>query len=192
LRRCDVRFERFSGLHHIRASGSPATASPEPSKTSGLYLLELGESNMCERFRHALGIVLVTAALPIALAAHGVQQHQHPTEGGAHKHPEAAKLKNPVAVTPESIAAGQKVYAQNCASCHGETGKGDGRMGAELKPPPSNVADADWKHGATDGEIFTVVRDGIRTTPMKSFKSKLTTDQMWQVVNYRRSLGPKS
>jgi cbb3-type cytochrome c oxidase subunit III len=147
---------------------------------------------MDERFRHALVIVLVTAALPIALAAYGAQQHQHPAEGGAHQHPEAAKMKNPVAMTPESIAAGQQVYAKNCASCHGETGKGDGKMGAELKPPPPNLADADWKHGATDGEIFIVVRDGIRTTPMKSFKSKLTTDQMWQVVNYMRSLGPKS
>jgi cbb3-type cytochrome c oxidase subunit III len=147
---------------------------------------------MDERFRHALVIVLVTAALPIALAAYGAQQHQHPAEGAAHQHPEAAKMKNPVAMTPESIAAGQQVYAKNCASCHGETGKGDGKMGAELKPPPPNLADADWKHGATDGEIFIVVRDGIRTTPMKSFKSKLTTDQMWQVVNYMRSLGSKS
>jgi mono/diheme cytochrome c family protein len=147
---------------------------------------------MCERFRHALVTVLVTAALPIALAAYGGQQHQHPTDGGKHQHPEAAKLKNPVPVTPESVAAGQKVYAQNCASCHGQTGLGDGKMGAELKPLPSNLADAEWKHGSSDGEIFTVVRDGIRTTPMKSFKSKLTTDQMWQVVNYMRSLGPKS
>jgi cbb3-type cytochrome c oxidase subunit III len=147
---------------------------------------------MCERFRHALVTVLVTAALPIALAAYGGQQHQHPAEGGKHQHPEAAKLKNPVEMNAESIAAGQKVYAQNCASCHGESGKGDGKMGAELKPPPSNLTDAEWKHGSSDGEMFTVVRDGVRTTPMKSFKSKLTTDQMWQVVNYMRSIGAKS
>jgi cbb3-type cytochrome c oxidase subunit III len=144
------------------------------------------------RFRHALVTVLATAALPIALAAYGAQEHQHPTEGGAHQHPDAAKMKNPVAMSPESIAAGQKVYAQNCASCHGESGKGDGKMGAELKPPPSNLADADWKHGSSDGEIFTVIRDGVQKTGMKSFKSKLTTDQIWQVVNYVHSIGTKS
>ena len=143
---------------------------------------------MSERFRHALVTVIVTAALPVALAAYGVQQH--PAEGGAHQHAEAAKLKNPIAVNAESIAAGQKVYAQNCASCHGETGKGDGKMGAQLKPLPSNLTDAEWKHGSTDGEIFTVVRDGIRTTPMKSFKSKMTEHELWDVVNYVRSLGP--
>ena len=145
---------------------------------------------MCERFRHALVTVLVTAALPIALAAYGGQQHQHPAEGGAHQHPDAAKLKNPVAANAESIAAGQKLFAKNCVSCHGETGKGDGKMGAEMKPPPSNLTDTDWKHGSSDGEIFTVVRDGIRTTPMKSFKSKMTEHELWDVINYVRSLGP--
>jgi cbb3-type cytochrome c oxidase subunit III len=132
----------------------------------------------------------LTAALPIALAAYGVQEHQHPAEGGAHQHPEAAKLKNPVASNAESIAAGQKLYAKNCASCHGESGKGDGKMGAQLKPLPSNLTDAEWKHGSTDGEIFTVLRDGIKTTPMKSFKSKMTEHELWDVVNYVRSLGP--
>jgi cbb3-type cytochrome c oxidase subunit III len=147
---------------------------------------------MLKTFRHALVTVLVTAALPLALAAYGVQEHQHPAEGGAHQHPDAAKMKNPVAMSPESIAAGQKVFAQNCASCHGEGGKGDGKMGAELKPPPSNLADTDWKHGSSDGEIFVVIRDGVQKTAMKSFKSKLTPDQIWQVVNYVHSLGSKS
>ena len=145
---------------------------------------------MCERLRHAILIVTLTAALPIALAAYGVQDHQHPAEGGAHQHPEAAKLKNPVASNAESIAAGQKLYAKNCASCHGESGKGDGKMGAQLKPLPTNLTDTEWKHGSTDGEIFTVVREGIRTTTMKSFKSKMTEHELWDVVNYVRSLGP--
>ena len=145
---------------------------------------------MYERFRHAILMVSLTAALPMALAAYGVQDHQHPAEGGAHQHADAAKLKNPVASNAESIAAGQKLYAKNCASCHGESGKGDGKMGAQLKPLPSNLTDAEWKHGSTDGEIFTVLRDGVKTTPMKSFKSKMTEHELWDVVNYVRSLGP--
>ena len=35
-------------------------------------------------------------------------------------------------------------------------------MGEELTPKPSNLTDADWKHGSTDGEIFTVIRDGVK------------------------------
>jgi mono/diheme cytochrome c family protein len=64
-------------------------------------------------------------------------------------------------------------------------------MGEKLTPKPSNLADADWKHGATDGEIFTVIRDGVKGSGMKSFNSKMTTHQLWDVVNYVRSLGPK-
>ena len=142
-------------------------------------------------FRDAFLTIVLTAAVPIALSAYGAQEHQHP-QAGAHQHPEAAKLTNPVAADATSIGAGQKLFAQQCAGCHGDAGHGDGKMGAELTPKPSNLSDADWKHGATDGEIFTVVRDGVKTTPMKSFKSKLTTDQIWQVVNYMRSIGPKS
>jgi cbb3-type cytochrome c oxidase subunit III len=141
---------------------------------------------MRERCRHAILTALLTAALPLALAAYGAQ---HPAES-AHQHADAAKLKNPVAANAESIAAGQKLYAKNCASCHGESGKGDGKMGAQLKPLPSNLTDAEWKHGSTEGEIFTVVRDGVKTTPMKSFKSKMTEHELWDVVNYVRSLGP--
>lgn len=125
----------------------------------------------------------------IALAATLSMQAQHPA-GGAHHHPEAAKQKNPVAADATSIAAGKTIYDKNCANCHGKTGLGDGMMGAELNPKPSNLTDADWKHGETDGELFLVIKDGAKGTGMKSFNSKLTEHQIWDVVNYIRSLGP--
>lgn len=127
----------------------------------------------------------------LALAASlMVAPQQHPTAPGAHKHPEAAKQKNPVPADAASIAAGKQVYEKNCANCHGKTGAGDGMMGAELNPKPSDLTDADWKHGSTDGEIFTVVKDGVKGTGMKAFNSKLTARQIWDAVNYVRSLGP--
>ena len=143
--------------------------------------------------RDGLLIVVLSAALSAALAARGLQAHQHPTthpESGAHHHPQAARLKNPVASTATSIAAGQKVYDKQCAGCHGDAGKGDGAMGEELQPKPSNLTDADWKHGSTDGEMFTVIRDGVKSTGMKAFRQKMTAHQMWDVVNYIRSIGP--
>jgi mono/diheme cytochrome c family protein len=140
--------------------------------------------------RDALLTFALTAALPIALGAARDEQHQHPASG-AHQHPQAAKLKNPVAADAGSIAAGQKLYADHCAGCHGDAGRGEGAMGEELTPKPSNLADADWKHGATDGEISTVVRDGVNGTGMKPYAAKLTTHQLWDVVNDVRSLGPK-
>ena len=54
---------------------------------------------------HALSTVVVCGAMAAALAARGAQDHQHPAAGGVHHHPEAAKLKNPVAADATSIAA---------------------------------------------------------------------------------------
>jgi high-affinity iron transporter len=99
---------------------------------------------------------------------------------------------NPVTSDATSIAAGKKLYASNCASCHGDTGQGDGRAGKQLSPPPANLVDAMWIHGSTDGEIFMVIRDGVKDTGMKAFGSRMTTHQMWDVLNYLRSIGPDS
>jgi len=141
--------------------------------------------------RDALVTLTVTVAASIALAAYPAQEHQHPAthpEGGAHRHPAAAALKNPVAADATSVAAGKQIYDKQCAGCHGDTGKGDGAMGEELNPKPANLADADWKHGSTDGEIFVVIRDGVKSTGMKPYARKITTHQIWDVVNYVRSL----
>ena len=148
---------------------------------------------MRSTIRDAFLILAVTAALPMALAAHDPQAHQHPAThpaGGAHRHPEAAKLKNPVPANAASIASGKQLYDKQCAGCHGDTGKGDGAMGEELNPKPANLVDADWKHGSTDGEIFVVIRDGVKNSGMKPYAKKLTAHQMWDVVNYARSIGP--
>jgi mono/diheme cytochrome c family protein len=141
--------------------------------------------------RDALFIVTLSALLSVALAARTPQDHQHPAEG-AHHHPQAAKLKNPVPASAASVAAGQVLYQKQCAGCHGDTGQGDGAMGEELNPKPSNLTDADWKHGSTDGEIWTVIRDGVKSTGMKPFARKMTPHQLWDVVNYLRSLRPKT
>jgi mono/diheme cytochrome c family protein len=118
------------------------------------------------------------------------QEHQHAE--GKHTHPDAAKMKNPVASSAASIAAGKKLYDAQCASCHGPTGKGDGKAGAMLKPMPSDLSDGEWKHGSTDGEIFTVIRDGARQTGMRAFGSRIPANDIWNLVNYVRSLSPKT
>ena len=114
---------------------------------------------------------------------------QQPHVEGAHHHPEAQRLTNPMPSTQENIAAGGKVFADHCSECHGDEGKGDGMMGEDLDPPPPNLTDAQWKHGDTDGEIFTVIRDGTKDG-MKKFGRKLTPDQIWQLVVFIRSIGP--
>src|SRR5437879_1042046 len=64
----------------------------------------------------------------------------------AQGNPDAAKIKNPVAATPESIDAGKQVFRRYCASCHGTTAEGG--SGSDLIPAAPNLTDSDWKHGS--------------------------------------------
>lgn len=121
----------------------------------------------------ALGVALVWAA--------GVY-----AQGGS---PEARALKNPEAATPESIAAGLELYQLNCQFCHGPKGLGDGQI---APPDTPNLTDDQWKHGSTDGEIFTVIKKGSPSvTTMPAHEERLTDTEIWHLVNYLRSIGPK-
>ena len=105
--------------------------------------------------------------------------------------PEAQKLKNPIASSPASIKAGQALFQKNCRFCHGADAKGNGPMAPE-GTHPSNLTDAKWDRGDSDGEIFAVIRDGAGPKfDMKGYKSKMTETDIWNVVNYLRSLQAK-
>ena len=134
--------------------------------------------------RCSLRTWLFTSALlvPLGLAASGSPQN------GASA--DATTLKNPVPVNATTLAEGKQLFTKNCVSCHGPLGKGDGKAGAILKPPPADLTDDTWKHGSTDGEIFTVIRDGAKGTPMRGFGGRMTMKEIWTVLNYVRSLGP--
>ncbi len=115
----------------------------------------------------------------------------HPAE--PHEHPEARALANPLADdTPDSVAAGAELYARHCATCHGSTGRGDGRLAAATAAygaRPSNLADATWRHGGSDGEMFVAIRDGIGPDfTMDAFGGRLTEPDIWRLVNFLKSL----
>jgi len=101
------------------------------------------------------------------------------------------QIANPVPPAPKSIAAGAQLYQKYCKACHGEDATGDGPLAPKDVHPP-NLRDTEWKYGASDGEIFVNIRDGIPPKfDMKSWKSRLTTTDIWNVVNYLRSIGPQ-
>ena len=84
------------------------------------------------------------------------------------------------------MAAGRRPYTQFCANCHGPTGKGDGTAaGADQ---PSDLTDGVWDFGSSDGEIFTVIHDGIPGKDMGGYAGRLSDTDIWNVVNYIRSL----
>ena len=101
-----------------------------------------------------------------------------------------AAIKNPVPASPESIAAGKQLYARNCAPCHGTSGEGG--PGNDLIPAAPDLTDAAWDHGSADGEIFSNIKNGIAPDfNMTPFKDKLKDEEIWNVVNYVRSIAKK-
>ena len=125
-----------------------------------------------------------------AAPAAGTPATQH--RAHTHTHADAAALKNPVPATAESVTSGTALFAKQCVSCHGAGGQGDGAMAAKLKSKPSDLTDAEWTHGPSDGEIFTLIRDGAKNAGMKAYRGVLSDRQIWDLVNYIRSLGPKT
>jgi len=100
---------------------------------------------------------------------------------------EALKVKNPVPADARSIARGKEVYTQECLSCHGAKGKGDGDAAATLKKKP---ADLSQTASDPDGELFWKITEGRR--PMPRFGKRLSEEERWSVINYVRTLTPKS
>ena len=57
---------------------------------------------------------------------------------------------------------------------------------------PADLTDAKWDHGSSDGEIFAVIWNGAPApkSEMKPMKGTLTEKNVWEIVNYLRSIGP--
>ena len=98
----------------------------------------------------------------------------------------AAKVANPVPATPASIAAGRKTYTLLCSRCHGPAGKGDGG-GAGAGGQPADFTDDVWEFGSSDGEIFAAIAEGT-SADMDSYAERLPAPEIWNLVNYVRSL----
>jgi len=99
--------------------------------------------------------------------------------------PPEQELPNPVPATPQSVAAGSVLYARDCASCHGLTGRGDG---SAIPRPGLRPLDFTKPFMAyiTDGELYWVIGEGAQGMP--SFKARLSETDRWNLVNYLRTL----
>ena len=127
--------------------------------------------------RHlVIGLVMSVAAATAA------QSRPFAKKGG---NPEAAKVKNPVAATAGSLTGGKRSYQRLCEKCHGPEGKGDGTAITGTQPP--DLTDEKWDFGSSDGELFAAVHDGT-SADMEGYKERMTDAEIWNVVNYVRSL----
>jgi len=104
---------------------------------------------------------------------------------------EAASQRNPLPVTSQSIAEGNQLYREaGCAICHGKNGDGKGVLAKDVSMNLHNWRDRSVQGGFSDGELFYIIDKGKGTSrgKMPAYHDQETTEQIWQMVIYIRSL----
>ena len=100
----------------------------------------------------------------------------------------AAKKKNPIEANEVSLAKGKPVWVKECASCHGDKGKGDGPAVKDLEKKPEDLT-LPKTLNQTDGALFWKIAEGRK--PMATYEKTLNEEDRWHVINYLRILAPK-
>lgn len=115
-------------------------------------------------------------------------------DGAEHATPQ----DNPILSSPASVAAGKRIFDSNCAACHGDAGVGAVRAGQAIpgldeqnRRQPPDLTDDVWDHGSSDGAIFTAIKRGLPPTLMPGFEGGIADTDIWNIVNYIRSLRNK-
>jgi high-affinity iron transporter len=85
-----------------------------------------------------------------------------------------------------NLETAKTIYDQNCAQCHGETGRGDGPAAETMQPKepkPANFLDADLMNGLSAFKAYNTTSFGIEGTGMPNF-SALSDEARWEASFY--------
>lgn len=94
----------------------------------------------------------------------------------------APHVNNPVAMNDANLIQGMKLYAMNCALCHGSLNQKPNTVGAALEPAAPNLIlkpldDPEW-------HVFYAVKHGIRMTGMPAWGGILSDDDLWKITGF--------
>ncbi len=91
---------------------------------------------------------------------------------------------------PKQLQEGSRLFSENCASCHGPGGRGDGPAGKTLQPSPRNLTQlSGWKNPTRLSDIFRTLTLGLAGTRMPAF-DYLTHQQRFALAHFVVSLAP--
>lgn len=98
--------------------------------------------------------------------------------------------RNPMAVTPETLADGKEAFSHYCVTCHGMDGQNTGVPFAESMSPPVPSLASSEVQSYTDGQLKWVIDNGLWPSGMPASKGTLSDDEIWSIVIYLRHLPP--
>ncbi|HXH64699.1 MAG TPA: cytochrome c [Mariprofundaceae bacterium] len=101
-------------------------------------------------------------------------------------HHHAGDIKAPPLYDPQMIMAGFRHYREMCAGCHLAPGidNSEIRQGLVPKPPRLQLAAERW----TPGELFWIVKNGVRMTAMPAWGATHSDDKIWAIVAFLEKL----
>lgn len=99
----------------------------------------------------------------------------------------ARALANPVPVDAEVLRQARAHFADHCASCHADDGKGQTEMGRALYPRSPDLTAAATQQ-LSDGELFYIIENGIRFTGMPGWGAAGRPEESWKLVAFIRHL----
>jgi mono/diheme cytochrome c family protein len=97
----------------------------------------------------------------------------------------AREMRNPVSPTDLAIAEARDHFADHCAICHANDGSGKTQINAGLYPPAPDMKERDTQ-GLSDGELFYIIKNGIRFTGMPGWGGE--DEENWKLVLFIRHL----
>lgn len=146
--------------------------------------------------------ILVVLALILAAPAARVQEPKQPSKEGEQPAepavppeppfvipPEEKERKNPVTATAMSVGEGKRLYATQCAMCHGAAGDGKGELAAAMELALLDYRDPQALAKLTDGELYYIAKTGKGKMPGQ--EGRMRDRQLWHLVNFIRSLSKK-
>lgn len=144
-------------------------------------------------------VAAVGGAIALAvLIEHGVSARDEPTAAEAFlarrlRHlaiPRAAReAANPVPSGPDVLARARGHFADHCASCHGNDGRGRTKLGQGLYPKAPDMTRPETQN-LSDGEILAIIENGVRLTGMPAWGEAGAHDltESWELVHFIRHL----
>jgi mono/diheme cytochrome c family protein len=138
--------------------------------------------------------VVIAGIAAWRIVQHGVSARDTPTAAeeaiaGVLRHaavPRAARaMKNPVPLTDVVLAEGRAHWADHCATCHGNDGKGNTDVGRGLYPKVPDMSDG--SPDLSDGELYYIIANGIRLTGMPGWGDR-DPKENWHLVHFIRHL----
>jgi cytochrome c oxidase cbb3-type subunit III len=83
------------------------------------------------------------------------------------------------------LTQGRAIYLARCVACHGNDGRGDGPIAANLiGPPVGNLTDDEWKHGARPEQVLAVIGQGVPNSRMDGWSRVLDPPELNAVAAY--------